>query len=243
MKAYQRHQLKQNDFAATVSRLLTALQEYRDKILVAGLAVVVLGGVVGGYYYWHRHQNDQASALFGVAMSIYQAPIAPAPTVPGAKQAAGTYPTVEARQEAALKAFQQVASAYPSSPAGLAAAYHAAGALAALGRFPDAEKAYEDVASRAGSSLYGPMAQLGEADALASEGKYDQAISWYSDLSARRDGMLPVDGVLMNLAQTYEKAGKTSEASATYKRVVDEFPDSTYVSGAQQQIATLGGNS
>ena len=52
--------------------------------------------------------------MLGIAMSIAQAPIVPPPTVPGATQAAGTYPTDKARRKPALQAFQQVVIAqYP----------------------------------------------------------------------------------------------------------------------------------
>jgi outer membrane protein assembly factor BamD (BamD/ComL family) len=46
--------------------------------------------------------------------------------------------------------------------------------------------------------------------------------------------------VLVQLARTYVKAGKATEARATFKRVVDEFPNSNYVSEARQQMALLG---
>ena len=50
--------------------------------------------------------------------------------------------------------------------------------------------------------------------------------------------MLPVDGVLMELARACLKAGKTQDARAAFKRVVDEFPESSYVAEARQQLAT-----
>ncbi len=52
--------------------------------------------------------------------------------------------------------------------------------------------------------------------------------------------MLPVDGILVQLARTYLKAGKVSDARATFKRVTDEFPNSIYVAEARQEIARLG---
>jgi TolA-binding protein len=133
-----------------------------------------------------------------------------------------------------------VANAYPSTPDGIAAAYQAAGALFGLGRLAEAEKAYQDVIARAGSSIYGPAARMGLAETLTTEGQYDRAIKEYTDLAAQRDGVLPVDGVLVQLARTYVKAGKTNEARATFKRVVDEFPNSNYVAEARQQMALLG---
>ncbi len=84
------------------------------------------------------------------------------------------------------------------------------------------------------------MARLGRAESLRYQGKYDDAIKALTDLAAERDGMLPVDGVLMQLAQTCLKAGKTQEARAAFKRVVDEFPDSNYVAEARQQLTNIG---
>ena len=160
--------------------------------------------------------------------------------MPGAKQAAGTFPTAEARQVAALQAFQSVAAAYPSSQDGIAAQYQAGGILFALGRLGESEKAYQEVIKRDGSSLYGAAARLGLAQVLAMEGQYDRAIKEYTDLAAQRDGVLPVDGVLIELARAYVKAGKTSDARAAFKRVVDEFPNSNFVAEAKQQMALLG---
>jgi TolA-binding protein len=240
MKAQQRHHLKQNEFAETVARVTTGVVENRDRIVIGTIAAVVVIALAGGLFYWSRHRNDQASAMYGVAVTIQEAPIVPPPTVPGAKQAPGTYPTIKARQDAALQAFQQTSAAYPNAPDGLAAAYQAAGLLVGLGRLPEAEKAYADVIARAGSSPYGPFARMGLAETLVAEGQYDRAVKEYSDLSAQRDGPLPVDGVLMQLARTYVKAGKTSEARAAFKRVVDEFPESAFVSEARQQITQLG---
>jgi len=110
----------------------------------------------------------------------------------------------------------------------------------ALSRLPEAEQAFSAVADKGGSSLYGSMARLGRAESLRYQGKYDDAIKALTDLAAERDGLLPVDGVLMQLAQTCLKAGKTQEARAAFKRVVDEFPDSNYVAEARQQLTNIG---
>lgn len=240
MKAQERHQLKQNDFAATVARVADTIRERRDRVIVGTITVIVVLGAVTAFVVWRKHTRDQAGALFAGAMAVSESQIAPAPTVPGASQAPGTFPSVQARQDAAIAAFQKVARAYPSSPDGIAAAYQAAGLLFAVGRPADAQKAYEDVIIRAGGlSVYGASARLGLAEALAAQGQYDKAIKEYTDLAAQRDGPLPVDGILVSLARTYVKAGKPAEARATFKRVVDEFPNSTYVAEARQQIAAL----
>ena len=240
MKAQERHHLKQNEFVSTVASA-TAWYRGNQGTFVGGaiavIAVIVLGS---GYFWWQNRNQEQAGSLLGVAMTIYQAPVVPPSSVPGATQTPGSYPSEKARYEAALAAFTQVADAYPSSVAGIAARYHSGETLLSLDRADDAQKAYQTVIDTAGSSVYGPMARLGLATVLLASGKNDLGIKALEELAAQRDSIVPVDGVLMQLAAAYQKLGKNAEARTTYKRVVDEFPDSPYVQNARQQMTLLG---
>src|SRR5262245_25975528 len=139
MKTRERHHLKQNEFAATVGRLTVAAREQRDKLVLIAIVVLVVVAIAGGYTYFTKHKRDEAGAAFAAAMAVNEAQIAPAPTVPGAKQPAGTFATIKARQEASLQAFQQVASTYGSTPEGLAASYQIASLFVSLDRLADAE--------------------------------------------------------------------------------------------------------
>ena len=239
MKAQERHQLKQNEFAQTTARVAATLQSHRDRIVVIGAASLAVILIVGGYFWWRGRTDDRAGALLGRAMAITDAQIAPAPTVPGATQLPGTYPTEQARQAAALQAFQEVAATYPNSTSGIAAKYHAAGMLLEASRLPEAEQTFREVADKAGKSLYGPMAKLGLAAALSGQSKHDDAIKILTDLSGDRDGALPQDAVLMELARACLKAGKVPDARAAYKRVVDGFPESSFVAEARQKLTTI----
>lgn len=239
MKAEERHHLKQNEFAEGALRVAaTVTQNSRTLLMAVGVVVVVIA-IVAAYFYINRRAENQAGAALGLAMATVQALVVPPPTVPGATQQPGTYPTEKARLEAAVAAFQQVASSYPGTTAGLAANYHGGAALLGLGRFAEAEAKFKEVVDKAGGSIYGPMARMASAETLRSSGKLDEAMKMLTDLAAQRDGAMPVDGVLMELARTCLKAGKTQEARAAFKRVVDEFPQSVYASDARQQMAAI----
>ncbi len=240
MKAQERHHLKQNEFVSTV---VTVTQWYRGnqgRFVGGVIAVIAVIALASGYFWFQNRNQEQAGSLLGVAMTIYQAPVVPPSSVPGAKQAAGSYPSEKARYEAALAAFQQVADTYPSSTAGVAARYHSAETLLSLGRADDAQKAYQTVIDKSGSTVYGAMARLGLATVMLASGKSEQGIKSLEEMAAQRDGMVPVDGVLMQLAAAYQTAGKNAEARTTYKRVVDEFPDSPYAQSARQKMTLLG---
>ena len=240
MKTVERRHLKQNEFARTVQSASTWVAENRDlTVKVAGAALVVLV-LVGGYLFWRKHTDDQAGTWLGIAMAIADAPVVPPPTLPGAQQTPNTYPTEKAKFEAALTAFHEVVNRYPSTRAAMAARVEIASTLLTLGRFAESEAAYQDVVKESPNSFYAPMAKLGAAEAEAAQGQFDKAIAAFTDLAGQRDGALPVDGVLMRLAQTYLKAGKTKDARAAFQQVVDQFPNSPYANEARQRIAQLG---
>jgi predicted negative regulator of RcsB-dependent stress response len=240
MRAEERHHLKRNEFAIRVAQVTESMAAHRSQVVLGIIAVVVLIVAIAGYSWYRGRTSEKAGAMLGIAMTIYEAPIVPAPTVPGALQQAGTYPTQTARDEAALTAFQQIIDAYPSTTAGIAARYHHAASLMALGRLPEAERGFQAAIDAAGSTVFGPMAKMGQAEVLVASGQFDKGVQMFEALAADRDGMLPVDGVLMQLGRAYEKAGKAAEARTAYKRVVDEFPDSLYVPQARTELVKLG---
>jgi TolA-binding protein len=234
MKAQQRHQLKQNQFAVVMARTMNAIAENRERVVIGLVAVALVAAVAAGYLYWRNRTENHASAAFGQAMAITQSPIVPAPTVPGATQAPGTYPTEQARADAALAAFREVIDHYPSTTAADGARYHIASLLLALGRLPEAEAAFRESIDGGEGTVYGPVSHLGLAEAQIDQGKYDEGIRILNDLVGQRDGDLPVDAILMRLGRASQKAGRPQDARAFFRRVIDEFPESRYLAEARQ---------
>lgn len=240
MKAQERHHLKENEFAVQTAWIAEQLAANRTRLLAGVGLVVAVGAIASGYFYMRAQARDRASAMLGAAIAIQQSPIAPPSTVPGATQPAGTYPTEAARAAAAQDALRKVIDAYPSGDTGTAARYFLGTALLAAGNGADAQQAFDQAVATGGSSIYADMARVGLGQALVLQNNYDEAIKTLTDLSAKRDSKLPIDGVLMELARVCRKAGKMQDARAAFKRVVDEFPQSSYVGEARQQLSTMG---
>jgi TolA-binding protein len=240
MKATERHRLKQNEFARTVAHAQEVMASRSRDITVLVIVVIAAIALAGGYALWRQTRNQKATALLAQGLAVEEAPVvaptAPAPGSPVPLQQSGTYPTEQARLEAALPKLQQAADAYPNTDAGITARYHLAGALAALGRYTEAEQRYKEVVDKAGSKVYGRTAKLGLADAQVAQAKYDDAIRIYQELSTDKNSQLPVDGVLMQLGRAYMKAGKKNEAAHAFTRVVEEFPQSLYAADARREM-------
>jgi TolA-binding protein len=240
MKAIERHRLKENEFARTMAHAQQAMAT-RGKDIGLLVAVVLAALVLaGGYAWWRQTRNDKAASFLAQALAVEEAPViapaAPAPGSPMPVQQAGTYPTEQAKLEAALPKLQEAADKYPGTDAGITARYHLAAVLAQLGRYPEAEQRYKEVVDKAGSKVYGRTARLGLADALVAQGKYDEAIRIYQELSTDKSSQLPIDGVLMQLGRACLKAGKKTEAAHAFTRVVEEFPQSVYAADARREM-------
>lgn len=240
MKRTERHKLKENEFARSVARAREALETRRRDITVALVVAIVALVAIGGYTWWRQRSEARANAQLAAALAIYEAPVVaptePKPGSPMPVQQPGTYQSERAKLEAALPKFLETADQHPGADAGVAARYHAASILAAIGRLGEAEQRYQEVIDKAGRNIYGQTARLGLADVQLAQGKHDNAISIYRELSADARTELPVDGILMQLGRAYARAGKKDDAARAFGRIVEEFPTSVYVSDARREM-------
>ena len=244
MKATERHKLKENEFERTVARTREVVAERQQELTFAVVAVVALLVVVGGYCTYRTSRNNKATTLLAAALAVAEAPVvAPPPPAPGSAppiQAPGTYKTERDRAEAALPRLQAAADAYPNTDAGITARFRLAATLAELGRHAEAEQRYQEVVQKTSSSdIYHYTARLGVGEAQLAQGKAADATATFQALATDTNSQLPVDGVLMQLGRAAVVAGKKDDATRAFNRVVDEFPQSLYVTEAKEKLAEL----
>ncbi len=252
MKNTHRHQLKGNELADILGSMLEYVRTHSGHIVRWGGGLVAVALLVVAGLAYRQSANAGGGALLGEALVALGARVVPpaatdaaAGALPAAASvdATGSFSSEGEKLRAALPKLQAAADAYPDNAAGITARYHLAGALAALGRLPEAQQAFEEVARRAGSdSLYGRMARLGLADVQTKAGKVDEAITTLKSLAAGPDSDLPADAVLMELARAYVAKGDLEQARKTFTQIVDQHPASPYLADAQAQVDTLKGS-
>jgi tetratricopeptide (TPR) repeat protein len=247
MKTSERHHLKHNELADVLERAGEYYTAHRSTIgyVIAAVAVALIA--VGGYVGWRQNIEAKSRALLAEAMVISEARVQPpAPpagtTLEGGAggQQPGTYPTAQAKLEAALPKLLAAAEAYPRTDAGRTARYQAAATLVQLGRFDEAITQYDQVMA-AGSGMHSRTARLGKAEAQLRAGKHDAAIATFKELSEQKDGTLPVEALLMELARAYRLAGKADDARKTLTQIVEQHADSPFAAEAKQELEKLGG--
>ena len=244
MKSTERHKLKQNEFEKTVAQARDVIAERQRELTRAIIAVVAVLIVIGGYFAWRTARNSKATTLLAEALAVAEAPVVPPPPpAPGSAppiQQPGTYRSDRERAEAALPKLQAAADAYPSTEAGITARFRLAATLAELGRHAEAEQRYQEVVDKTSSrDIYHYTAQLGVGEARMAQGKASDAMATFQALATDGNSQLPVDGVLMQVGRAALVAGKKDEASRAFNRVVEEFPQSLYVTEAKEKLAEL----
>lgn len=248
MKTTERHHLKDNELALALGSAQAWAEKNQRALMGAVLLLIVIGAGIAGYAAWSRSTDNKARTLLAEATVIEEARVMPPgppagtstdPTlVPG--QAPGTYPTEQAKLEAALPKFLAAADAYPSTDSGLTARYHAAANLVALGRFDEAITQYDRVMA-SGSGVVQRMSRLGKAESQLRAGQFDPAIATLKETSEQANTNLPVDAVLMELARAYRMAGKTEDARKTLTQVVEKHADSPLAADAKTELEKLKG--
>ena len=250
MKRIERHHLKDNELATTLADLSRRVEARRTQLLYGAVAVLAIVLVAIGVSVWRQRAQSRGQELLAEAMVALNARVVPATAAaeggaPAAAQinATGSFSTEEAKLTAAIPKLQTAADAAPSSPAGVTARYHLAGALAAVGRHADAIAAFEEVSRQAGAdSFYGRMARMGRADAQVRAGQFDAAITGLKELASQQSDELPVDALLMEMGLAYRAKGDTAEAKKTLTQVVEEHPNSPYASQARAELDSLSGS-
>jgi len=243
MKGIERHKLKQNEFEKTVAQAREAVAARQREITTAVVAVVAVLVIAGAYFAYTSSRNGKATTLLASALAVAEAQVvAPPPPAPGSAppiQPPGTYRTERERSEAALPKLQAAADAYPNTQAGITARFRLATALAELGRHAEAEQRYKEVVDKTSSrDIYHYTARLGVGEAQLAQGKAADAAQTFQGLATDTNSPLPVDGVLMQVGRASLLAGKKDDASRAFNRVVEEFPQSLYVTEAKEKLAT-----
>jgi len=247
MKHTERQHLRDNELAIALGRAQTWAGS-NSRTLVTTLAAILVAGIaLVGFWAYRNSSDNKARIALAEAMIIEEARVMPPAPPAGTTndpsaiggQLPGTYPTEQAKLEAALPKFQAAADAYPSHDAGLTARYHQARTLVALGRFDEAVKAYDQVIA-GGAGLLQRSARLGKAEAQLRAAQYDPAIATLKQIVDQKDPALPADAVLMELARAYRLAGNAGEARKTLQQVIEQHADSIYAADAKAEIEKLG---
>ena len=228
MARITRKQLKRNELADTVGRTVDYVSHHRRGAVEAiGAAVAVLL-LAGGFFLFRAWREKSAGRELSAALAILEAPLS---ADPGASGAAQTFASDVERERAAAKHLQ-AASRKGGTSAGRAAQVILA---ARAEKFAQSTEALTKAARDEQAEVAG-AAEIDAARLLTSQGKTTEAIDRLKRAIESSKSAAPKDALLFVLAETYEKAGSSGDAKATYQRLVNDYPNSPYRADARQKI-------
>jgi TolA-binding protein len=214
-----RKELKRDKFALEVEHTVEYVAEHRKAVIrysVIGAAVLVL---VLGFLAYRRHQQAARQASLTSALEVQQAAIGPAPN-----EFVRAYPTEQARDEAAGKAFADVASKYSGSDEAAIAEYYLGTIAANQGKNAEAEKWLKS-AIDSGSANYASLAKLTLAEVYKAEGKIGEGEALLRSLIAKPTDFVSKEHATIALAELLassrpEEARKLLEPLRTERSTV-----------------------
>ncbi|HMK31597.1 MAG TPA: tetratricopeptide repeat protein [Terriglobales bacterium] len=235
LRSTQRHQLKEDQFAHTVTEQLQWAAEHRKPLVYgAVIAAVLVVVLLAGWYYMQSEEQQAALALSG-ALRTYNASLRPADSPPSPEQE--SYPSAAERAKAAIPKLRQVADKYPSVASGRLARYFLGLSLMEAGDNSGAEAQLQRVAGSGDKNL-ASLARMALAALYRQTGRDPQAIQIYKELVEKPTDTVAKPAAQLELASLY--ATKDSgEARKLYEQVRLDNPNSAAASIATSKLAEL----
>ncbi|HEY6064968.1 MAG TPA: tetratricopeptide repeat protein [Thermoanaerobaculia bacterium] len=228
MARITRKELKRNELVETFGKTVDYVSHHRRGAVEAVAAAAAVLLLAAGFFLFRGWRERQAGRELSAALEILETPVA---GEPAAVSAPRTFPTGAERERQATKHLKE-AAAKGSTSAGRAAQV----ILAARG---DKAAQSPDALAKAARDEQAEVAAAAEIDAarlLAAQGKTTEAIDRLKRAIESPKSAAPKDALLFVLAETYEKAGSSTDALATYQRLVNDYPNSPYRPDARQKI-------
>ena len=240
MRAETRHQLKQDRFSkVTLEAAENAAhwsEEHKTKLIVALIAVAVIGAMAFGGWYFTNLQNEKASAELATAVRTFETVIRPAgmPARPDFE----SFASIQERATAARKQFQAIVDKYPRTHTADMARYFVGLASAQLNDYQAAERNLQEMAGSRNSDL-AALSKFALASVYRSENKDTQAVDLYKQLIDKPTLVVSKATAQLELAGFYESRQKPDEAKKIYAQVEKENPSTEAASMAQRRTAAL----
>jgi predicted negative regulator of RcsB-dependent stress response len=190
-----RKELKTDKFALEVGHTVTFFEEHRQDITRYGAIAVAAVLLVLGYSVYARHQRSNREEALTKAILVQEAAV-------GAVSGAGglTFPTQEAKDQAATKAFTEIQTQHPGSAEAQVAEYYLGAIKADQGKLAEAEKTFLNVAQK-GNAQYASLAKLSLAQIYFADGRTAEAEKTLRELMAKPTVFVSSDQAAITLAR------------------------------------------
>jgi tetratricopeptide (TPR) repeat protein len=231
-----KEQLKHDEFLEGSAKVFHWLERNPKPFLYGAGAVVAAVALGWGVSQYLERRAHNAADMLAQGTAALNAPVVTTEAPRPNDEFRPTFANDAERAKQAAARLEKAAGA--GGATGSVALYLRGVALIESGDGAGAVKALEEAQGRlGGDATLGDPVRAALAQAYAAAGQHDKSAEAWRALST--SGGYPKELALTGLAEALEKAGKTSEARATYEQIVREFGTSPVAAGARAAIARL----
>jgi TolA-binding protein len=240
VRAETRHQLKQDAFSrvtiGAAEKTAHWTVEHRQTLIISAIvAVLLVAGVIGGWYYLSA-EDEKASFDLAIAVRTMDTQLRPAgqPEQPDFP----TFTSGKERAEAAKKQFQAIVDKYPHTRTADMAHYFLGVSSVSLGDNATAEKDFKAVAS-AGNREVASLAKDALASLYGSTNRTKDAAALYQELINKPTASVNKVTAQLQLAELYQNSNQPLDAKRIYEQIKKENPGNEAGQLATQKLAEL----
>jgi TolA-binding protein len=240
VRAETRHQLKQDAFSrvtiGAAEKTADWTVEHRTTLIISVVvAVILIGGVAGGWYYLNL-QDEKASLDLNQAVRTLGTQLRPAGTPE--QPDFPTFTSAQERAQAAQKKFQAIVDNYPHTRTADMAHYFLGVTAVQLSDNAAAERHFKQVSS-AGNREVASLAKDALASLYGQTNRTKDAIALYQELINKPTTSVSKVTAQLQLAELYQAANQPLDAKRIYEQIKKENPSSEAGELAAQKLAQL----
>lgn len=230
-----RKELKTDQVQEALWHSSEAVLTHKKALISTAIVVAVIIGAIFGWRFYTQRQSLKASAEFGAAMQVFQAPVVTPGTPPPPNML--SYSNSSKKYQDALTKFEAVVKRYPRTHAGQLSRYYAGLCFEKLGKDTEAVHWLAELQNSANPD-FAALARFELAQMYDREGKSSQAVLLYNELMANPSVLVPKPVVMLALAEHYGQSDPI-QAAKLYNQIKTEYPDTGAADQAGQQLALL----
>jgi tetratricopeptide (TPR) repeat protein len=217
-KRIRKHDLKEDQFVTTTLRFTTWVREHQNTVL-AGAAIIVVIVILAAVISTSRSRAQQTAArLLGEVEILYG----------------------QGRFEQVIEQAQMLLDQYGGRQEAGRAIFYMAESNMRLERYEEAIVAYEIyIKEYHRDKTLTAASHTGIAACYEYLEDFSQAGQWYYQTTQKMPDYYGTQEALMNAGRCYTKAGQIDMAKESYQTLIDNYPESRFLSQAKMELAAL----
>ena len=217
-KGLKKEDLEQDILIEYSSRFMYFYENNKGAVIGAGVGLVVVIGLIIGFFVYSGQQEEEAQNLLGIAEEQLMQ---------------GNYETaLYGNEQDFTLGFEQISNNYPRTSAGNLATYYAAVSDFELGNMESALQRMQNFDVPDGIMGVAPLSL--HAILLSELDRYEDAAEKYIEAAEWNENTSTTPYNLLEAANAYNEAGSTVQAIQVVDRILEEYPNSLQAAEAKR---------